>query len=287
MENQSCYIWKCKFKAKNLLTEKPVKDKSIEFFSPHYPSTEKDKDYTDGELTITSNDLDYPVKEIATNGLEIIFALNNHVSHTFEITEIESPPGLFRLPGIKMKIEGYLTRRLKDPDGIPVLWNKYQKLIKSNPQELTRSIQWFMRAIKSENPIDKFIYNWITFNMLYGWLTGTYNHVKGIKGLTGKGIPRLKQQEEIVLRHRTILEGLSQMHLIDRHGINRAEKLRNALSGGDFSAILMGAIDAIGFIRHNIFHGNLTDRTAEAERCIWPLIHLNAEIIKHQLNKEF
>lgn len=285
MENKNCYIWKCKFKAKNLLTEKPVKDKSIEFFSPHFPSTEKDKDYTEGELTITSNDLNYPVKEIATNNLEVIFALNNRVSHTFEIAEIESPPGL--LPRGEMKIEGRTTCRLEGPDGIPVLWNKYQKLIKNKHQELIISIQWFMRAIKSENSLDKFINSWVTFNMLYGWLTGSYNHVKGIKGLTGKGIPRLKQQKEIVLRHRTILEELSQMHLIDRHGINRAEKLRNALLGGDFSAILMGAIDAIGFIRHNIFHGNLTDRTAEAERCIWPLIHLNAEIIKHQLDKEF
>lgn len=282
----SDYVWKYKFKVKNLLTEKQVKDKSIEFCSPYFPSTEKDKNFTEGALTITLEDVNDPVREIVTNGLELIFALNNRVTHTFEINMLETPPGLLDF-GFEIESEGYGTLTLEEPDSIPALWKKYQRLVKGNHQELTRSIQWFMRSIKSENPIDKFINSWITFNMLYGWLTGTYNHVNGIKGLTGKGIPRLEQQEEIVLRHRTILEGLSQMHLIDSHGINRAKKLRNVLSGGDFSAILMGAIDAIGFIRHNIFHGNLTDRTAEAERCIWPLIHLNAEIIKHQLDKEF
>ena len=82
-----------------------------------------------------------------------------------------------------------------------------------------------------------------------------------------------------------ILEGLSQMNLIDKiHNIDRTANLMKALQRRDASEILIGAIEAIGFIRHNIFHADQSNRTADAERCIWPLIHLDAEIIKLQLD---
>lgn len=281
----SKYDWKYKFTIKHLLTEHPIENTFIEFCSPHFPSTEKDKDYTVGTLTVSLDSLNYHVEDIITEGLKTVIALNNHITLPIEIFKIESPPGI--LPGMTMKSEGYSSYPFKEPENIPNLWDKYRKLIenKTKYQELTLSIQWFMRSIKSNNPIDKFINSWITFNMLYGWLTGACNHVKGIKGLTGKGIPRLGQQDKITLEHKTILKDLSTRSLIDRHKIDRTKKLRSAISGGDSKKILEGAIEAIGFIRHNIFHGSFKDRTIEAERCIWPLIHLDAEIIKHQLNE--
>lgn len=279
------YTWKYKFKVDNLLVDQPVKGLNIEFNSPHFPSTEKNKDYTEGELVIKLDSLKYSVQEVVTEGLELIFALNNHITIPLHIEKIESPPSL--MPSIEVRAEFYSTNNIKEAEGIPELWNKYQKLIINNCQELTYSIRWFMRAIKSENPIDKFIYSWITFNMLYNWLTDvpSDDHKKGIKGLTGIGIPSEKKQIEIILQHKEILENLSQMNLTDRHNIDRAENLRNSLKTNGPQKILVGAIEAIGFIRHNIFHGSLKDRTDEAERCTWPLIHLNSEIIKHRLNK--
>ena len=278
------YIWKVKFKIDHLLTDHPIKDEFIEFFSPHFPSTEKDKDYTEGQLTISLSSLNYSVKEIVTEGLRTVIALTNQINLPVEIIKIESPPGVS--PGIKIQLSGYQSFPIKESEKIPYFWNKYQKLIENSHQELNYSIQWFMRAIKAEDSNDKFIYSWITFNMLYGWLAQTRSHVKGIKGLIGKGIPRLNRQEEIVTRNKTILEGLSQMNLVDKTcGIDRAANLIRAIQRRDASEILMGAIEAIGFIRHNIFHGNQSNRTAEAERCIWPLIHLDAEIIKNQLDK--
>ena len=282
----SSYIWKIKFRIDHLITDRPIKDDSIpiEFFSPHFPSTEKDKDYTEGELTISLTNLSYSVKEIVTEGLRTVIALTNQINLPVEIINIESPPGVS--PGIKMQFSGYQSFPIRESEKIPYLWNKYQKLIENNYKELNYSIQWFMRAIKAEDSTDKFIYSWITFNMLYGWLAQARSHVKGIKGLIGKGIPRLGRQEEIVKRNKTILEGLSQMNLIDKtHGIDRAANLIRALQRRDASEVLVGAIEAIGFIRHNIFHGNQSNRTAEAERCIWPLIYLDAEIIKQQLEQ--
>ena len=279
------YTWKYKFKFDNLLVDKPIKGKNIEFNSPHFPSTEKNKNYTKGELVIKLDSLDYSSQDIVTEGLELIFALNNHVQSPVHIEKIESPPGL--LPSIEGQIEGYIPFNVKEAQKIPELWNQYQKLVLNNFQELTYSIQWFMRAIKSDNSIDKFIYAWITFNMLYSWLTNAPgdNHMKGIKGLIGKGIPNHKKQNEIISRHNKILKNLSQISLIDRNGINRSKNLRDSLQTNNSQKILEGAIEAIGFIRHHIFHGSLKDRTDEAERCTWPLIHLNSEIIKHQLSK--
>jgi len=279
------YIWKVKFKIDHLLTDHPIKDEFIEFFSPHFPSTEKDKDYTEGQLTISLSSLNYSVKEIVTEGLRTVIALTNQINLPVEIIKIESPPGVS--PGIKIQLSGYQSFPIKESEKIPYFWNKYQKLIENSHQELNYSIQWFMRAVKSDNPIDKFVYSWITFNMLYGWLTQVKGeqHHEGIKALTGKDIPCLNKQKEIVIRHKTILEELSRLNLTDRGGIDRAKKLRMALYGRSPRKILECAIGAFGVIRHNIFHGSLKDRTMEAGRCIWPLIDLDAEIIKDQLDK--
>jgi hypothetical protein len=284
----SNYIWKIKFKIDHLLTERPIKDASIEFFSPHFPSTEKDKDYTEGELTISLSNLNYSAKEIVTEGLRTVIALTNHVNLLVQIISIESPPGV--LPSLKMEGSSHSSPLLKEAERIPHLWDKYQMLISNNYRELSYAVQWFMRAIKAQDSIDKFIYSWISFNMLYGWLAQTRNHIKGIKGLLGKGIPNLRSQKDIVSGNQKIFEELSRMTLLDacnlyNKNVDRAEKLRKALQGRDAKEILIAAIEAIGFIRHNIFHGNLSNKTAEAERCIWPLIHLNAEIIKNQLEK--
>lgn len=279
------YTWKYKFKVENLLVDQPIKGRNIEFNSSHFPRTEKNKDYTEGELIIKLDSLKYSVQEVVTEGLELIFALNNHVTLPIHIEKLESPPGL--MPSIEVRGEAHTTFNIKEAEKIPELWNKYQKLLKNNCQELTYSIRWFMRAIKSENPIDKFIYSWITFNMLYSWLTNapSDDHRKGIRGLTGKGIPSRTKQNEIILRHNEILKNLSRINLIDSCRIDRAKNLRDSLPTKDSQKILEGAIEAIGFLRHNIFHGSLKDRTGEAERCTWPLIHLNSEIIKHRLNK--
>jgi len=223
------YMWKYKFKVENLLVDQPIKGRNIEFNSPLFPRTEKNKDYTEGEVIIKLDSLKYSVQEVVTEGLELIFALNNHVTLPIHIEKLESPPGL--MPSIEVRAEGHTTFNIKEAEKIPELWNKYQKLLKDNCQELTYSIRWFMRAIKSENPIDKFIYSWITFNMLYSWLTcaPSDDHRKGIRGLTGKGIPGRTKQNEIILRHNEVLKNLSRVNLIDRCRIDRTKNLRDSL----------------------------------------------------------
>jgi len=276
--------WKYNFKVNHLLTQKTISGQAIEFYSPHYPSTEKDKDYTEGTLYVTLKDSKQSADEVVRNGLEFVFALNNRVNFPIDLTKLESPPGW--LPMIKFSGSGYDSITHNNPDNIPDLWSKYQKLIGDNHPQLLRSVQWFMRAIKSEDAIDKFINCWITFNMLYGWLTTVRgeDHNNGIKALLGMGIPRLKVQREIIAEQKAILTAISQMTLVGRDdGKDRGQCLALALSNTEPKEILFAAIDAIGILRHNIFHGIIKDRSNEAERCIWFLLHLDAEIIKHQL----
>jgi hypothetical protein len=219
--------------------------------------------------------------------LELIFALDSQANIRVEVEAIETPPQAHRH---RRSIFGstYFYNEIVDPDKIPLLWDKYRKLLKKNKHpELNYSIQWFMRAIKSENPIDKFIYTWITFNMLFGWLTQAPidKPVRGINELTQQNIPPFEHQKEIVSRNVKVLEELSLMKLIGRENKDRAERLRTALKRQNTKQILVGAVEAISHIRNHIFHGSIEDRAKEAGRCVGVLIHLNAEIIKHQLNK--
>jgi hypothetical protein len=174
-----------------------------------------------------------------------------------------------------------------NPEELPRLWNKYHRLIKKNNSELMRSLQWFMRSIKSDDAIDKFINSWITFNMLYSWIAKVNgeDHHKGIRGLLGKGIPSSTTQRQIIARHTDILNDISQMTLTGRDNKDRGQNLKAALSNNTSQEILIALINAIAIIRHTIFHGSIKDRSNEAERCIWPLLDLNAEIIKHQLER--
>ena len=128
------YIWKVHFRIDHLLTHHPVKGDYIEFFSPHFPSTENDKDYTEGQLTISLNNLNYSVKEIVSEGLRTVIALTNHINLPVEIINIESPPGV--LPGAKLQASGYTSFPIKESERIPYLWNKYQKVVKNNHHEL-------------------------------------------------------------------------------------------------------------------------------------------------------
>ena len=278
------YLWKLKFKFNNLLVESPIKEKTFEFNSPFFPSTEKEKNFTEGLLSIEWDSSDFSIKYIVKEGLEAIFALTNRVYVPCNVEITDSPPGLI---GISGNMSAYTTYNVNDANQIPQLWHNYNLLRNNNCLELTSSIRWYMRAVKADDPIDKFIYAWITFNMLYGWLTDAAgdNHKKGIKGLLGKGLPSIKKQREIVNRNDSIFSVIAQKNLIDRYGIDRAEELRNSLPTNNPTRIIEGAIDAIGYIRHNIFHGSLVDKTNEAKRCIWPLLHINSEIIKQKLLK--
>lgn len=279
------YTWVYDFKIENIITNEHLQSDNFKFNSPHYPSTQKNKNFTKGTLCITLNTLNSSVSEVVTEGLELIIALNNHVALPVNIQKKSSPSGL--LLNLDCKINAHTTFELNNSNEIPNLWNKYQILLANEHPKLNYSISWFMKAVKSNNQINRFIYAWITFNILYGWLTDAPSdrHIKGIKGLLGKGFPNLKTINQIIIQHKQNLELISNMDLTDRNNINRSKNLTDNLVSNNSKKIIESAIEAIGFIRHSIFHGDINDRSDDADKCTFILLHLNSEIIKQQLYK--
>ena len=176
---------------------------------------------------------------------------------------------------------------LKDSENIGDVWNQLQKLHERGTPELIISNRWFLRSIRSKDRIDKFINAWVTFNMLYGWLTEANGLSKALNGLIGKGIPPKNEREELITTHKSVLDQLSAMKLWDeQQEIDRGKKLHNVMkSAAQNDQILKAALLAIGYIRNNLFHGSIKDRSKEASLCMPFIIDLNKRIIKQQIDK--
>jgi hypothetical protein len=277
------FTYKYCFNIAHLISEKAVIANDISFNSPYYPSTEKDKDFLKGQVVLMSDKDNQNFSEIVTEGIELVFSLTNYAYHPLKITKIEAPNNF---PSFDLKAEAHSTYPLKNPEEIPALWEKYLKLSRVNKQNLSFAIKWFMRSVKPNEPVDKFIYSWITFNCLYEDISKSTSPSKAIKCLVYNNIPNKTIQNEMVNKHLSIFKYLSSLGLTDkRNNKNWSEGLKKAIENNDLRDTLFNAISTIAIVRHTIFHGNIIDRTIEAERCLWPLTHLNAEIIKHQLSK--
>lgn len=271
------------FKIQHLISKRAINSEQISYSSPHYPSKEKDKDYLEGEVSVSLDKNSHNISELIKLGIETSFSLTNYVYHPVKIHKIK-PQNENELPLIEARMKGHTTFPLDCPDEIPLIWRKYFSLLLQDNHKLHHGINWFMRSTKSNDTIDKFIYSWITLNCLYGFLSNADGHKNGIRYLLYNNIPSMEIQHKIVLRNRTIFEYLSSLGLTDkRNNINWSDKLKSSLIANNTKEIIENGISTIAIVRHTIFHGNIDDRQIEAKRCIWPLTHINAEIIKNRL----
>jgi len=270
-----------KFVVHHMITSESVESEELCFSSPHYPSTQKDEDFIEGDLIIKqANCQAIPVEDIKFC-LEASFSLSGQIYCPIDLTKIYPSSISF-----KMDATGYCTNPLKKPNEVNQIWRRYLALLLQKNHEFHHAVNWFMRSLKSNDPIDKFIYAWITLNCLYGYISNADGHHKGIRSLIYNNIPDMKTKEEIVERQKTIFELLSSLDLTDkRNDINWSKRLQDSLSENNTNGIIENGVSAIAIVRHTIFHGNVANRNDEAERCIWPLNHLNAEILKNRLLK--
>ena len=275
------FSYKYGFEIQHVISEKSIDSEGISFSSPHFPSTKIDEDFVKGELFVTFENNPNDMVELVRQGLETTFSLINLVHHPVKAYEIEPQDSL---PSLDLRAVAHSTFPLKNPDEVPLIWGKYFTLLLTNKNNISFAINWFMKSIIANDPIDKFVYSWITFNCLYGFLCNADGHIKGIRGLIYNNIPADDIQNEIVLHHHQIFENLASLNLTDkRNGINWSEKLKQSLKTNSTKEIIENGIASIAIVRHSIFHGNIIDSQREAERCIWPLTHINAEVIKNKL----
>lgn len=272
-----------KFVIHHLISSESVESEEICFSSPHYPSTKKNEDTIEGELFVkNSNCKDIP-KETIKACLEASFSLSSQVYFPIDLTKIRTSS----LSPLGARVSIDVTGILKKPNEVKRIWDKYLPLFLQDNHVFHHAINWFMRSLKSDDPIDKFIYAWITFNCLYGNLTQAADHRKGIRCLMKTtNTPVMQVRQEIVERHKPIFEFLASQELIqERTKTSYSDELHKSLTENDIDGIIENGVAAIAMVRHTIFHGNIADRNIEAERCIWPLNHLNSEILKKSLFK--
>lgn len=288
-------IWECKFRIKRLIIPETLKADSINMSSPPPPWSE-DKAHITGTVRISSLT---PLADGEAKGLadKRIWETLAHTQLSDVEVKIFGPVFLNEgeiarsgqpRTGIKnMHLDISTIGILKDSENIGDVWNQLQKLHERGTPELRISNRWFLRSIRSKDHIDKFINAWVTFNMLYGWLTGANSLSKALKGLIGKGIPPKNEREDLITAHKSVLEQLSAMKLWDkRQKIDRGEKLHKVMkSAVQNDQRLEAALLAIGNIRNNLFHGSIKDRSKEASLCMPFVIDLNKRIIKQQIDK--
>lgn len=270
-----------RFVIHHLISSSSVDSEGICFSSPHYPSTKKDEDFVEGELLIKNPDCQAIPEEKIITCLEVSFFLSSQIYCPIKLTKI-SPSSL----SIDIKATAYGTYPLTNPNEVPLIWGKYLHLLLQENHNFHHAINWFMRSLKSDDPIDKFIYAWITLNCLYGYLSNA-GHRNGISCLIYNNILTRQVMEDIVKNHKSIFEFLASLGLEDkRNKINWSTKLKESLKNNNINEIIKNGVSAIAIVRNTIFHGNVIDRNTEAEQCIWPLNHLNAEILKNRLLKQ-
>lgn len=268
-----------KFVVQHLLSPESVESKGIRFFSPHFPSTSKDEDFIEGELVIAEPDLKKIPSEKIKMCLESSFALSSGVYCPIDLTQVDPAPFSF-----DFNATAYCTYNLEKPNEVNEIWSRYMPLLLQDKHEFHHAINWFVRSLRANDPVDKFIYAWITLNCLYGYISNADGHHNGIKGIIYNNIPSMQIKKEITKKHRPIFEFLASLNLTDkRNKINWSNRLQTSLKTDNIDKIIETGISTIAIVRHTIFHGNVVDKKTEAERCIWPLNHLNAEILKNRL----
>ena len=173
-----------KFVVHHLLSPEPVESEEIRFSSPHFPSTAKNEDFIEGEFLITEPDLRQIPNETIRLCLESSFALSSEVYCPIDLTQVDPAP-----LSLDLNATAYCTYNLKKTNEVGEIWNHYLPLLLQDKHELHHAINWFMRSLRANDPVDKFIYAWITLNCLYGYISNADGHHKGIKSLIYNNIP--------------------------------------------------------------------------------------------------
>ena len=259
------------FKIKNLITPESIEGETLKFSAPNYPSIRENEDFIEGELAINDQNVE---DETIKNCLELSCALLNKNYFQIELTR--------RHAGLCLNGNGHSTETLKKPEEFEKFFNK-SLLLSKGDQRFNHAKNWFLRSIKLMDPVDKFIYSWITFECLYGCLGNNKpkGNIKGIEYLIGNNYPEPGIRKEIVETHKDKFSYLSSLSLKDeRSKTNWSEELKSSLESDHVEKIIINGVMAIAMIRNSIFHGDIVDRNLEAGNCFFPLNHLNSEIIK-------
>jgi hypothetical protein len=174
---------------------------------------------------------------------------------------------------------------IKDASLLMNMYNQYRKLLKTGPKELEKICSFFFKSVITNDPIEKFIYAWIAFEMYYGWRTQARTNIKAIRALLGQGIPSTTARQELVENYGDHLSSIGFI-LKDRRGNNRSQTLKYLITyGWPEEEILEAAILACALVRHRLFHGLFLSNVSEVQFFSPFIIHFESAIIQQALSK--
>lgn len=130
---------------------------------------------------------------------------------------------------------------------------KINKLPQEKQDIISRSLRWFRKASEVDGE-DKFIYRWISFEALLGFL----KKKRATQNLIPEFVDRFLETEtarKIFQKHQRTVEDLSNANLVSWGCVPYSEQLRESLEKGrDPRAILPKATLCIFEVRNNLFH---------------------------------
>jgi len=285
-------FWESEITIFDLVSDSVISAPSFEVKSPPAPRNSANS-YIKGKVRILSPRplSDDEARALILDLLQEYLALNQFHVHPVELgtpillneKEVRTS-GQHRAGVASFSTSHYSDAPLRDPGATPQLWETIQALRFKGPERLRLCLRWLVRAVKSTDNVDKFICTWITFEMLYRFLTGVLSTMAGIRGLTGRGIPSRVEMQNLVADNDPAIKALSKLVLPDRGGLDRAAELRYELTSGTNPVqILEKTFSAMSIIRNRLFHALPSLGPNETALCTRILVDFDSKVIKHQL----
>jgi hypothetical protein len=122
--------------------------------------------------------------------------------------------------------------------------------------QLERSIRWFRKAVDSDDVIDRFVAQWIAFNVLYGlYGTASQGETAAINTLINSH-PSIAKISQILTSFDATIRTLASRGFTSRDGRrNYSDELRNLLGSSDLRSTLKATGICLWRIRNEVFHG--------------------------------
>jgi len=218
------------------------------FFETHVP-----------DETIARNEGQQKVEQFFNCMLIAIDRLENMKAISFpqkpELLNPEDFEGVIKTGYANYSVRVDLVHRLEQTTLEPVskLLTELYRLPQSEQDIIFRSLRWFRKASETSGE-DRFIFRWVSFEALLGLL----NKDIGTQGLINEFINTYLERQtiqEILQKHKTIIERLSKANLRSWQGKLYSKPLQDSLEKGhDVKSILQKAALCVYQVRNDLFH---------------------------------
>jgi hypothetical protein len=126
------------------------------------------------------------------------------------------------------------------------------KIAKSDQKmNIIQCLNWMNRESKSD--IERFLFMWIAFNILYTTKYPTSKDTEAIENFSRYGI-EYKKISQVLLDHADIIKKMTELRLLSRTKVNQSKELKKALKKGKVIDILKHSLLCAWIIRGDLFH---------------------------------